>query len=131
MASAPADLECVPSARLAGTVQRVTYDPAGAPLEPARRDELPAPAESVAVAASARAPQVATPVTRRAGLPAPVKAAAIGGAGVAAGLMLAAVLPGRRSSRRVIIAPGPGRRKRRLRAKQTTSVLVDVHLLEP
>jgi hypothetical protein len=108
----------------------VTYDPAGAPLDPARGEEILSRAEGVALVESSRAPQEARPVTRRAALPAPVKAAAIGGAGVAAGLVLAAMLPGRKSGRRVIVAPAPGRRKRRLRAKQTTSVLVDFHVLE-
>ncbi|MEH3054164.1 MAG: hypothetical protein PGN13_09195 [Patulibacter minatonensis] len=108
----------------------MTYDPAGEPLDPARGEAIVASAEGVAVVESSRAPQVARPVVRRAGLPAPIKAVAIGGAGVAAGLVLAAVLPGRRSSRRVIVAPGQSRRKRRLRTKQTTSVLVDFHYLE-
>jgi hypothetical protein len=107
----------------------VTYDPAGAPIDPARGDDILSRAEGVAVAEPDRAAQVARPVARRSGLPAPVKAAAIGGAGIAAGLVLAAVLPGR-SGRRVIVAPAPGRRKRRLRTKETTSVLVDFHVLE-
>lgn len=109
----------------------MTYDPAGAPLDPERGEQIVASAEGVAVVPAARQAQTARPVERRAGLPAPVKAAAIGGAGVAAGLVLAAMLPGRKSGRRVIVAPAPGRRKRRLRAKQTTSVLVDFHVLEP
>ncbi len=108
----------------------MTYDPAGAPLDPARGEDIVARAEGVAVADAARAPQVARPVTRRAGLPAPMRAAAIGGVGVAAGLVLAAVMGGRGPGRRVIVAPAPGRRKRRLRAKETTSVLVDFHLLD-
>jgi hypothetical protein len=112
------------------TVRAVTYDPAGAPLDPARGEQIVASAEGVAVVPSSRAPQEARPVTRRSALPAPVRAAAIGGAGVAAGLVLAAMLPGRKAGRRVIVAPAPGRRKRRLRAKQTTSVLVDFHVLE-
>ena len=128
-AHAPVPENSAPSARWPGTVRPVTYDPAGAPLDPARGEEILSRAEGVAVVEAPRATQTARPVTRRAGLPAPVKAAAIGGAGVAAGLMLAAVLP-RRNSRRVIVAPGAGRRKRRLRTKQTTSILVDLHLLD-
>ena len=108
----------------------MTYDPAGAPLDPARGEDIVARAEGVALVESPRPVQQARYVTRRAGLPAPVKAAAIGGAGIAAGLMLSAVLPGRRSSRRVIVAPGASKRKRKLRTKQTTSVLVDFHLLD-
>jgi hypothetical protein len=108
----------------------VTYDPAGTPLDPARGEEILARAEGVALVESSREPQAARPVVRRTGVPAPVKAVAIGGAGIAAGLVLAAILPGRSAGRRVIVAPSPGRRKRRMRAKQTTSVLVDVHVLE-
>ncbi|MBO9531710.1 MAG: hypothetical protein J7513_01925 [Solirubrobacteraceae bacterium] len=107
----------------------MTYDPAGEPLDPARGEQIVARAEGVAIAEAQRAPQPARPVERRAGLPAPVKAAAIGGVGVAAGLVLAALV-GRGNGRRVIVAPAPGRRKRRLRAKETTSVLVDFHVLE-
>jgi hypothetical protein len=107
----------------------VTYDPAGAPLDPARGEEILSRAEGVAIVESPFTAQTARPVTRRPGLPAPVKAAAIGGAGVAAGLVLAAMLP-RRNSRRVIVAPGTSRRKRKLRTKQTTSILVDLHLLD-
>ncbi|MFT4036264.1 MAG: hypothetical protein QM679_11885 [Patulibacter sp.] len=108
----------------------MTYDPAGAPLDPARGEQLVATAEGVVAVDAVARVQPARPVRRRATLPAPVKAAAIGGAGVAAGLALAALLPGRSGGRRVIVAPAPGRRKRRLRTKQTTSVLVDLHLLE-
>lgn len=107
----------------------MTYDPAGEPLDPARGEQIVARAEGVAVVEAPRPTQTARPVTRRSGLPAPVKAAAIGGVGVAAGLVLAALLPGR-SSKRVIVAPGASKRKRRLKTKQTHSVLVDFHVLD-
>lgn len=73
--------------------------------------------------------QIATPVQRRAGLSAPVKAAAVGGAGIVAGLAIAALLPGRKRNR-VIVAPRRKRGKRKLKATKTTSLLVDLHLLD-
>lgn len=110
------------------TVTRVTYDPAGAPLDPARGEEIVARAEGIAVAEPVRPVQVARPVTKRSGLPAPVRAAVVGGAGIATGLLIAAVLP-KRSKNRVIVAPGSSRKRRKLKTKQTTSILVDLHLL--
>ncbi len=106
----------------------MTYDPAGAPLDPARGEEILARAEGIAVAEPVRPVQVARPVTRRSGLPAPVRAAVVGGAGIATGLLIAAVLP-RRAKGRVIVAPAASKRRRKLRTKQTTSILVDLHLL--
>lgn len=107
----------------------VTYEPAGEPLDPARGEEIVASAEGVALAEAVRPAPVAHATGRRSTLPAPVRAAAVGGAGVLVGLVLAAVLP-RRQSRRVIVAPATSRKKRKLRAKQTTSILVDLHLLD-
>lgn len=107
----------------------MTYDPAGSPLDPARGEDIVARAEGIAVAEPVRARPVAQPVTRRSGLPAPVRAAAVGGAGIVAGLLIAAVLP-RRSKNRVIVAPGHSRKRRKLRTKQSTSILVDLHLLD-
>ena len=106
----------------------VTYEPAGSPLDPARGEEIVARAEGT-VAEPARPAQVARPVERRLGLSGPVRAAVVGGAGIATGLVLAAVLP-RRSRGRVIVAPNPGRKRRKLRTKKTTSILVDLHLLD-
>lgn len=107
----------------------MTYEPAGEPLDPARGEEIVASAEGVALAEPVRPAQIARPVGRRSALPAPVRAVAVGGAGVLLGLALSALLP-RRSSRRVIVAPATPRKKRKLRAKQTTSILVDLHLLD-
>lgn len=108
----------------------MTYDPAGAPLDPARGEDIVARAEGIAVAEPAVRPaQVARPVTRRSSLPAPVRAAVVGGAGIATGLLIAAVLP-RRARNRVIVAPGVSRKKRKLKTKKTTSILVDLHLVD-
>ncbi|MBJ7470420.1 MAG: hypothetical protein JHD16_03930 [Solirubrobacteraceae bacterium] len=108
----------------------MTYDPAGSPLDPARGEDIVARAEGIAVAEPvARPAQVARPVTRRSTLPAPVRAAVVGGAGIATGLLIAAMLP-KRSRSRVIVAPGHSRKRRKLRTKQTTSILVDLHLLD-
>ncbi len=107
----------------------MTYDPAGSPLDPARGEDIVARAEGIAVAEPVVRPiPLARPVTRRSGLPAPVRAAVVGGAGIATGLLIAAVLP-RRSKSRVIVAPSQSRKRRKLRTKQTTSILVDLHLL--
>lgn len=107
----------------------VTYDPAGAPLDPARGEDIVARAEGIAVAEPVRPAQVARPVTRRSSLPAPVRAAVVGGAGIATGLLIAAVLP-KRSRGRVIVAPGVSRKKRKLKTKKSTSILVDLHLVD-
>lgn len=111
----------------------VTYEPAGAPIDPARGEAIVASAEgrpgAQPDAATSPFSQVARPVTKRAGMPAPVKAAAVGGAGVLAGLAIAALVP-RRKRGRVIVAPGRKRGKRKLKTTKTTSVLVDLHLLD-
>lgn len=110
----------------------MTYEPAGAPLDPARGEAIVASATGGTVfaeTADGRTQQVARPVTRRpGGLSKPAQAIAVGGAGVLTGLLLSAVLPGRRG--RLISAPPLKRRRRRLKSKQTTSVLVDLHLLD-
>lgn len=107
----------------------MTYDPAGEPLDPARGEAIVAAAEGTLVADREVPVQVARPVTRRTGLSGPARAAVVGGAGIATGLLIAAVLP-RRSRSRVIVAPGLSRKRRKLRTKRTTSVLVDLHLLD-
>lgn len=106
----------------------VTYDPAGEPLDPARGEEILARAEGIAVVDPPREQQVARPVGRRTGLANVPKAVAVGGAGILTGLVLAAVMP-KRSRKRVIVAPGLSRKRRKLRTKSTTSILVDLHLL--
>lgn len=116
----------VPPARYG---ERVTYDPAGEPINPARGEQIVASAEGIAVADTPAPRQVARPVTRRTGLSRPARAVAVGGAGIVTGLVLAAVLP-KRSRNRVIVAPGLGRKRRKLRTKSTTSLLVDLHLLD-
>ncbi len=116
----------VPAARYGG---RVTYDPAGEPINPARGEEIVARAEGIAVVDPPVARPMARPVTRRTGLSGPAKAVAVGGAGIVTGLVLAAILP-KRSRNRVIVAPGLSRKRRKLRTKSTTSILVDLHLLD-
>lgn len=107
---------------------RVTYDPAGEPLNPARGEEIVARAEGIAVVEPPVVRQVARPVERRTGLANVPRAVAVGGAGILTGLVIAAVLP-KRSRNRVIVAPGLSRKRRKLRTKHTTSLLVDLHLL--
>lgn len=107
----------------------MTYDPAGAPLDSARGEAIVAGASGTEVTTPFSAPQAARRVTRRSSLPAPIRAAAVGGAGIATGLLIAAVLP-RRSRSRVIVAPKLSRKRRKLRTRQTTSLLVDLHLLD-
>ncbi len=103
----------------------VTYEPAGAPLDPARGEAIVAAAGGGTVFSDAE-PQaaVARPVERRVGLSKPVQAAAVGGAGMLAGLLLSRMLPGR--GRLISVPP----LRRRLKTKQTTSLLVDLHLLD-
>lgn len=108
----------------------VTYEPAGEPLDPARSEALIASVSNHTVFTDAQEPrEVVPPQPRRAGLSKPAQAVAVGGAGVLTGLLLAALIPGPRQGR-LISAPALRRRRRRLRTKQTTSVLVDLHLLE-
>ncbi|MDQ8045407.1 MAG: hypothetical protein AAGC46_11650 [Solirubrobacteraceae bacterium] len=107
----------------------MTYDPAGEPIDPARGEAIVAAAEGTLVADREAPRPIARPVTRRVELSGPARAAAIGGAGIVTGLVLAAVLP-RRSRNRVIVAPGSSRKRRKLRTKKTTSLLVDLHLLD-
>jgi hypothetical protein len=107
----------------------VTYDPAGEPLDPARGEAIVAAAEGIAVVDREAPRQIARPVARRVGLSGPVRAVAVGGVGIVTGLLIAAVLP-KRSRNRVIVAPGSSRKRRKLRTKSTTSLLVDLHLLD-
>lgn len=107
----------------------MTYEPAGEPLDPARSEALIAAASGNTVFTDAPGAQrLERPAPRRTGLSKPAQVAAVGGAGVLAGLLLAVVAP--RRAGRLISAPGLGRRRRRVKTKQTTSVLVDLHLLE-
>ncbi|MDO9352258.1 MAG: hypothetical protein Q7T55_01095 [Solirubrobacteraceae bacterium] len=107
----------------------MTYDPAGEPIDPARGEDIVARAEGIAVVEPPLVRPVARPVPRRTGLSGPVKAVAVGGAGIVTGLVLAAILP-KRSRNRVIVAPGLSRKKRKLKTKSTTSLLVDLHLID-
>ena len=107
----------------------MTYDP-GSHLDPSRGEQILARTEGVALAEPvvSRPVEPARKVSRGVVLSNPVRAVAVGTAGIAAGLLIAAVLP-KRSRNRVIVAPGLGRKKRKMKTKQTTSILVDLHLL--
>jgi hypothetical protein len=107
----------------------MTYDP-GSQLDPSRGEQILARTEGVALADPIASRPVARKVERGRGvsLSKPARAMAVGAAGVATGLLIAAILP-KRSRNRVIIAPGLSRKRRKLKTKQTTSILVDLHLL--
>ena len=80
-----------------------------------------------AAASSGRA-QEARVVPARNTLPAPVKTAAVAGAGVVAGIALAGLT--RRSRTRKISGPRLGRRRRKVKVVHSRSFLVDLHLLD-